>query len=132
MLSAAGQPNFASPTEAMRILLGYIALYSFTERHLRECRACAAGVQGKKEHKGELWGMCNLFKESLHKVTAQEIFANERPDVHYHLRQMDTQEFGKPSPALHMGSEHIVSSLLPTSRVILPTAGPQQQFLEAL
>ena len=41
--------------------------------------------------------MCNLFKESLHKVTAQEIFANERPDVHYHLRQMDTQEFGEPS-----------------------------------
>ena len=42
--------------------------------------------------------MCNLFKESLHKVTAQEIFANERPDVHYHLRQMDTQEFGEPFP----------------------------------
>lgn len=51
-----------------------------------------------KQHKGELWGMCNLFKESLHKVNTQEIFANERPDVHYHLRQMDTQEFGGPSP----------------------------------
>lgn len=56
--------------------------------------------------------MCNLFKESLHKVTAQEIFANERPDVHYHLRQMDTPDFGEPSPALHMGSEHLVPSLL--------------------
>lgn len=55
-----------------------------------------------KQHKGELWGMCNLFKESLHKVTAQEIFADERPDVHYHLRRMDTQEFGGPSPALHL------------------------------
>ena len=51
-----------------------------------------------KQHKGELWGMSNLFKESLHKVTAQETFANERPDVHYHLRQMDAQDIGKPSP----------------------------------
>lgn len=38
--------------------------------------------------------MCNLFKESLHKVTAQEIFADERPDVHYHVKQMDTLEYG--------------------------------------
>ncbi len=67
--------------------------------------------------------MCNLFKESLHKVTAQEIFANERPDVHYHLRQMDTQEFGEPSPALHISSGHLVSSMLSTSRVKTPVAG---------
>ena len=54
-----------------------------------------AGIQGMKEHKGELWGMGNLFRESLHKVTAQEIFSNERPDVHYHMRRMDTQQYGR-------------------------------------
>ena len=48
-------------------------------------------MQGKADQKGELWGMSNLFKESLNKVAAQEIFASERPDVHYHVKKMDCQ-----------------------------------------
>ena len=65
-----------------------------------------------KEHKGELWGMGNLFKESLHKVTAQEIFSNERPDVHYHMRRMDTQQYGTLLLlVLESGSPHLLSGL---------------------
>ena len=53
-----------------------------------------AGIQGKKGHEGELWGMGNLFKESLDRVKAQEIFANERPDLHFQIRKIDSQQLG--------------------------------------
>ena len=61
----------------------------------------AAGIQGKKGHEGELWGMGNLFKESLNKVKAQEIFANERPDLHFQIRKIDSQQLGAPCPLPH-------------------------------
>ena len=65
-----------------------------------------------KEHKGELWGMGNLFRESLHKVTAQEIFSNERPDVHYHMRQMDRQQYGRLLLLVwKAGNRHVLSGL---------------------
>ena len=38
--------------------------------------------------------MGNLFKESLTKVKAQEIFANERPDLHFRIRRIDSQQLG--------------------------------------
>ena len=58
----------------------------------------ALGIQGKKGHEGELWGMGNLFKESLNKVKAQEIFANERPDLHFQIRRIDSQQLGALCP----------------------------------
>ena len=42
--------------------------------------------------------MGNLFKESLNKVKAQEIFANERPDLHFQIRKIDSQQLGALCP----------------------------------
>ena len=45
--------------------------------------------------------MGNLFKESLNKVKAQEIFANERPDLHFQIRKIDSQQLGALWPLLY-------------------------------
>jgi hypothetical protein len=68
--------------------------------------ALSAGVQGMKEHKGELWGIENLFKETADKVNALEIFEQERRDLQYRIQEYDT--LGKqPQP----DSAHFVTDM---------------------
>ena len=68
--------------------------------------------------------MGNLFKESLNKVKAQEIFANERPDLHFQIRKIDSQQLGALCPVPYMAKSASAIRLLLFSALQLSISIP--------